>query len=249
MEEKNSIEEQAQATFLKNMAFFQANHPDVFKKLTAFETAISKEYYTPKYELEYRDEGYFDVQEIATGRWLYEVVDSKTYAKMAADDISYKKTENLFETFKHLELSEETIKKFYQEEDITSSTLSTTISIIDYWNKNFSSPSFSMKKLYKFIFIGTGLGTHLISIHEKIQSNVYFIIEDDLELFYLSLFVTDYSLLTNNNAILIFSIFNDDKEFFYKTKQFLHEMFMYNHYLKFFLFFNHGTQKLQLIVA
>jgi len=246
MEEKKSIEEQAQATFLKNMAFFQTNHPDVFEKLTAFETAISKGYYTPKYELEYKDEGYFDVQEIETGRCLYEVVDSNTYAKMAVNDISYKKAENLFETFKQLKLSDQAIKKI-REEDIIDSSLATAISIIEYWDKNFSLPSFSMKKLYKFIFLGTGLGTHLISMHEKIQANVYFIIEDDLELFYLSLFVTDYTLLTSHNAILIFSIFDEEKSFFYKTKKFLHEMFMYNHYLKFFLFFNHDLQKLQAI--
>jgi hypothetical protein len=246
MEEKKSIEEQAQATFLKNMAFFQANHPDVFEKLTAFETAISKGYYIPKYALEYKDEGYFDVEEIETGRWLYEVVDSKTYAKMAADNISYKKTENLFETFKQLNFSEEMIQE-YSKKNIIETTFATTVKLIDYWDKHFSSTEYHMKRLYKFIFMGTGLGTHLIEIHNKIKSNVYFIIENDLELFYLSLFVTDYTVLKDNNAILIFSIFDEEDVFHEKVSTFLHEMFMYNHYIKFHLFFGHSPEKLQII--
>ena len=102
-----------------------------------------------------------------------------------------------------------------------------------------------MKKIYKFIFFGTGLGLHLMAIHEKIKSNVYFIIEDDLELFKLSMFTTDYEALTASGAVIYFSVFEDQDAFKAKAKLFLNEMYIYNHYLKFFHILSHGTDKIK----
>jgi hypothetical protein len=102
-----------------------------------------------------------------------------------------------------------------------------------------------MKKIYKFIFFGTGLGLHLQTIHRKIHANIYLIVEDDLELFRLSLFTCNYKELTDNGAKLFFSIFEDENEFTKTVEEFLHEMFIYNHFIKFFHILNHSENKIK----
>jgi hypothetical protein len=240
----NSIEEQAQNTYKNNMLYFQSNYQGLYRQLTAFENALQNNYYTPKYELEYKDEGYFDVIELETGKWLYNM-DSNKHAQMVKEYIDFSKKDNLFETFRNLDFTEESLK-IYAKMDPLESSLTTIAPIVHYTNQ-YANKETHMKKLYKFIFMGVGLGLHLTQVHKKIDSYVYFIIEDDLELFYLSLFVTNYKELTNNGAMLIFSIFDDNNLFRHKTQLFLYNMPVYNHYLKYFHMLSHSTEKLKTI--
>ena len=239
-----SIEEQAQNTYKNNMLYFQVEHQGLYQQLIAFENALQNQYYTPKYSLEYKDEGYFDVLELESGKWLYNM-DSHTHAQMAQEAIDFSKKDNLFETFRDLAFTDETLEKFVQMDPLESA-ISTIAPIVHYTNQ-FANKDTTMKKIYKFIFMGVGLGLHLTEIHKKINSYVYFIIEDDLELFYLSLFVTDYKMLTDNGATLIFSVFDDIDFFRYKTQAFLKKMLVYNHYLKYFHLLSHSTEKLKII--
>ena len=97
-----------------------------------------------------------------------------------------------------------------QDMDISANSYSGAAGLINYSNKYADKEKTTMKKLYKFIFLGVGLGLHLTTIHEKLQSNVYFIVEEDLELFRLSLFVTNYKDMSSHGAQLLFSIFDDE---------------------------------------
>jgi len=239
------IERKAHETYLKNLSFLSEHDPGLFQKIGAYEQAVEKGYYDPTYELEYLDEGYFDLKERKSGRFLYGM-DGTEYAKIAAESVDYKKTGNLFETFKHLNFSDDLLEEI-EKMGVEESTFVTVASIIRYANKNFPTDKTTMKKLYKYIFMGTGLGTHILSIHEKIRSNVYFVVEENLEIFHFSLFVTDYSKLTEHGAKVIFSIFDDEREFYFKTEKFLHEMFIYNQYIKFHLFYRSSPEKLQKI--
>ncbi|SFV54613.1 hypothetical protein MNB_SM-6-875 [hydrothermal vent metagenome] len=239
-----SIETQAQHTYEKNMLYFQAEHQGLYNQLTAFENALQNQYYTPKYELEYKQEGYFDVVELESGKWLYNM-DSNTHADAIKEYVDFSKKDNLFETFRNLAFTKEMLHK-YEKMDPLESAITTIAPIVNYTNQ-FANKETTMKKIYKFIFMGVGLGLHLTKLHEKLNSYTYFIVEDDLELFYLSLFVTDYKALTNNNATLIFSVFDDDDMFRYKTHAFLREMPVYNHYLKYFHLLSHSTEKLKIM--
>ena len=242
-----SIEEQAIQTFQENLRFFQMYNLQVYNKIVALNTAIEKGYYEEKYDLEYKDEGYFDVKEKTTGNYLYNS-DSNIYAQQAANSIDYKKIDNLFETFHNVSFSKESIKKIEEQSDLTKYGYAPVVSLLNYSKEHASKDKTTMIKIYKFIFLGTGLGTHISTIHEKINSNVYLIIEDDLELFRLSLFVTNYQKLTeNNNAKLFFSIFDDEVDFSTTVQNFLKEQFIYNHYLKFFKMLNHDETKLKEI--
>jgi len=113
--------------------------------------------------------------------------------------------------------------------------------IVNFTQKN-SSKTIKLKNVFKYIFFGTGLGLHLNTIDKKIQADVYLIIEDDLELFRLSLFTTNYAQLAKNSR-LIFSIFEDQNEFVTTAETFLKEQYYYNHYIKFFQMLSHSDEK------
>ncbi len=239
-----NIELKAIETYNKNLLFLEDIDPRLCEKIYALAYAIEQGYYQEKYSLEYKDE-YFDVLEPATGNWLYGA-NSKTHAEMAAKSINYSKTENVYETFADVNIDDVYAKEL-EEMDISQSSYSGAAGLINYSNKHADKEKTSMKKLYKFIFIGVGLGLHLTTIHEKLNSNIYFIVEDDLELFRLSLFVTDYQALTQNGAMLIFSIFDEEDAFRNATNLFLKEHFIYNHYIKFFYLLSHKEKKLRAI--
>ena len=242
--DSTTIEIQAQNTYTNNMLYFQQEHQGLYGQLSAFENALQNGYYTPKYDLEYREDGYFDVVELSSGKWLYDM-DSVEHANLIAKSIDYSKKDNLFETFRDLRFSKDALEE-YEKMSPLESSLVTVAPIIDYVGQ-FADKETTMKKLYKFIFLGVGLGLHISKVHEKINAYTYFIIEDDLELFYLSLFVTDYKQLTENGATLIFSVFDEDDMFRAKIQAFLREMPIYNHYIKYFQLLSHSTEKLKVI--
>jgi len=230
--QQQTIEETALQTYQENILYLQEKHYDVFEKITALESAIEHGHYQERYELQYKEDGYFDVRERDNEKWLYGK-SSIEHAKLAAQSIDYTKEGNLFETFYDVVIEDEDAAS-YDDAPITHTPYSASARIINYHNKYAQKQQTTMKKIYKFIFFGTGLGLHISEIHKKIKSHVYFITEDDLELFRLSLFVTNYKALTDEGAILYLSIFDDQEEFEEKSNNFLKEMFIYNHYLKFF---------------
>jgi hypothetical protein len=240
-----SIEQKAIQTYQENLLFFQGYDTELFKKISALDLALEKGFYKEKYSLEYKDEGYFDVLELESGRYLYGE-NSNKYAETAKESVNFKKVDNLFETFYTLNFSEEEGKKIEKQENLIKYGYATVTSLISYSKKYASKEDTTMIKLYKYIFFGVGLGTHLPLIHQKINSNIYFIIEDDLELFRLSLFVTNYKALTEpNNTKIYFSIFDDEQIFNMKVQLFLRDQFVYNHYIKFFSMLHHSEKKLR----
>lgn len=94
----------------------------------------------------------------------------------------------------------------------------------------------------KFIFFGVGLGLHIISIDKKISSQSYLIVEDDLELFKLSIFATPYYELGSNSK-LYFSIFDNDEEFAEVVKMFLKSSEQLNQSLLHYSMSNHSQNK------
>ncbi|NCO01836.1 MAG: motility associated factor glycosyltransferase family protein [Epsilonproteobacteria bacterium] len=225
----NNLNEIAVTTFHENIQYLAKNHRDVYDKLLAFDTAIENNQYQNRYELIIRDD-YFDVLELSSGDYLYNS-SSKDYASLASKSINFKRDSNLFESFKKIPL------------EIESEHFVDIAPILRYIKKNLN-PASEMHSIKKFIFFGAGLGTHITEIDKKIGANIYLIIEDDIELFKLSLFVTKYYELSLKSE-LIFSVFNSNEEFVLKANQFLNNKFYYNHYLKYFHMLNHNEEKLK----
>jgi len=101
-----------------------------------------------------------------------------------------------------------------------------------------------MKEIKKFIFFGVANATHIEQVDKKISAKNYFIVEDDLELFRLSLMCIDYSKIAKHSK-LYFSIFEDENEFQKTANFFLEEDFFYNHYIKFLQLPSFSEKKLE----
>ncbi|MBA1433204.1 MAG: motility associated factor glycosyltransferase family protein [Epsilonproteobacteria bacterium] len=225
----NNIQKKIQQNYLENINYLQNEHPKIFDQIVALETAIDKGYYKEKYALEYKD-GYFDLCEKESGKYLYNQ-NSIESANVIAKSVNYKKNENVFETFFYREFTEADIKH-YGAKDVSCSAYYGIIPIVDYVNKYASKKSTTMKKIQKFVFLGTGLGLHIETVHKKIKAKAYLIIEDDLELFRLSLFTLNYAKLATGSK-LYFWIF-DDEDYQDIVSDFLSEFYVDNHYIKFF---------------
>ncbi|MEA3314541.1 MAG: 6-hydroxymethylpterin diphosphokinase MptE-like protein [Campylobacterota bacterium] len=79
----------------------------------------------------------------------------------------------------------------------------------------------------KFLFLGTLLGEHILDIDKKIDAKYYFISEESLDIFRLSLFITPYYLLKNKRVI--FSI-NDNKNEIYEKYKLFHTLSFSSNY-------------------
>lgn len=238
------IEQNAINNYTQNILYIQSVQPSLYEKIISLELAIENGHHNEKYSLEYKD-GYFDVMELSSLNFLYSM-NSDEHAKIVRESIDFLKTGNLYETFNDVRISDEFAKEL-ESMDITDNSYSGAASLINYSNKYASKEETTMKKIYKFIFLGVGLGTHIKEVHEKIKANTYLIIEDDLELFRLSLFVTNYKEIADDGAVLFFSVFEEDPVFQRITSNFLQESFIYNHYIKFFHLMSHSDNKLKEI--
>ncbi len=233
-----NINELITNNFHQNIHYIESYHPALFSKLSEYDSAVSNAYYKEKYELVYENNN-FDVLEKETAKYLYQK-QSTEYATLAAQSIEYGVKENTFEGFESVEISDSQMQEYLLVEPFTHH-MSSFAPIINYTKKH-TAGEIQLKHISKYIFLGTGLGLHLSTIDKKIHAKVYLIVEDDLELFRLSLFTTNYVKLTEN-AQLIFSVFEDQNEFVTTAERFLKEHYHYNHYIKFFQMLSHSDEK------
>jgi len=225
----------------KNINYFKNNHEDVYSKLEALNILLENGKYTQKYDLEYKD-GYFDIVLLKTGELLYKS-DSNKLSKQILRNINTKKNQHVFERFKNytfLDKDVEILKTLPADQ-----TFATTASIIHYYNQHISKES-SMKEIHKFIFFGTGLGLHIALLMQKYNFKVSLIIEDDLELFRLSLFTTQYYKLFEQQQVY-FSIAQNEEEFLKTFSQFYETAFSLQHYIKFYAFSDIYQKKIEKV--
>jgi len=226
-----NIEQIAQERFSKNLEYLNKHHNIVYNQILSL--SINN------YDLEYLD-GYFDVKELRSGNYLY-AQDSTKVSKELASLVNFKKDSYLFEGFPLYYGFE----KHKDEFNDKVAGLEGIYPLMTYYLDTHNEKS-EFKTIEKFIFIGVGLGEHLMLIDRKINAKEYLIIEDDLELFYLSLFVTPYYEF-ENKAELIFAIAQDDNSFIDIVNRFLEDSFYLNRYIKYSYFPAHTDKKIKLI--
>ena len=233
------IELQAIKTYDSNMKYFSKQHSKLANKINKLNITIENGSYTPKYDLEYI-KSYFDVKELKSKQYLY-ADDSNKISKELTKLVNYQKDSYTFEGFP--------IFKNYEDKELkangTDEGYEGLFPIMSYYANN-SSPTDEMKIIEKFIFIGTGLGLHLPLIDDNINAERYLIIEDNLELFKLSLFTTPYYQLAKNKT-LHFSIAEDNNSFLTTVRSFLENSFFQNKYLKYSYFPAHSDTKIKQI--
>ncbi|MGE4420166.1 MAG: 6-hydroxymethylpterin diphosphokinase MptE-like protein [Sulfurimonas sp.] len=242
-----SIQQQAIHTFQENLSYLREVHPNVFKKVDILNHAIENGSYKEKYSLEYKN-GYFDVLDLQTNHYLYNQ-SSIEHAKTLTKQVNFKKSSSVIESFYKQHLTQEDVDR-YDSKPPKLDPLFAAAKIIYYAN-SVSSENDEMKYIQKYIFCGVGLGLHIPPIQNKTKSQQLFIIEDNLELFRLSLFTTDYKKLSTK-AKLYFSIMDDEFDFKNSINSFYATGYNNNHYLKYSIFSQSDlpkTKKIQRFIV
>jgi len=237
----NNIQKIITENFQKNITYIEKEHHKLFQKLSALDNAVANGHYKEKYELVFENES-FDVLEKSTHKFLYNKQLEK-HTLLSTDAVNFKIDNNMFEGFFKHSYTTEMLQEFQKvkKESPLRSHLGYTTPITHFTQQETKKRE-ELYSLDKFIFFGIGLGTHLLSINKKIGAKVYLLVEDDIELFRLSLFTIDYTSLAEN-ATLFFSIFEDDTEFSESCDLFLSEKYYFNHYIKYFQLLSHSEEK------
>jgi hypothetical protein len=183
--------------YQKNLIFLEENFNDLYKRINKLSNKIDKEEYSSKYSLEYNN-GYFDILNLENNTWFYGT-NSYEDADIRAVNSNFTKDGSL----DLLRKGKGGIKL------VKSESYSDVMPIIEYINENVDLENIEFHKIYKMVFIGSGLGVHINEIFKKLDPFVTLIIEPELEIFRLSLFITDYSIFNAGNKTLQFSIEED----------------------------------------
>jgi len=223
------ITTKALKTFQKNLDYFEKNHKAVFDKISLLNLLISEGQYTEKYALEYKEEGYFDILELSSNEFLYKD-NSIQAAQRMADIIDLKRVGAVFKGQKYIYATEAQADAIDKSELSFHNSLWATIKVINYVSKYASSET-ELNRTHKVIFLGVGLGLHLQNIIKKLNPQVVFIKEKNLETFRLSLFVSDYEEILRDQFVF-FSLTDDEAQERENFLEFLNKGNNYNLHIK-----------------
>ena len=221
------IQQTLQEIFLSNLEYFKANHNHLYQKIIDFEKLNIE-----NYSIEFVD-NHFELINIHTHEKFYKkdpFIDAKN--RINDFDIS-----NAFALIK-LEKYE---KRNHYENEINA------YEFINDYIKEFGNES--KIDIKKFVFIGTLLGVHLNDFHNFLKNDVYLIIEENIEIFKLSMFMTDYKTLSKDSK-LFFIINESEDNFNIIIEKFLSYKSEFNNLIHFELAHetnNHLINKLSLI--
>lgn len=198
--------------FLKNMSFLKGQDLELYLEIEALSQLINSGEYKERYILEYiEEENEYDIYDELEKRYLYDK-QAKKINKTLADKIQLD-DKNLI-----LPFEDTLLKEYEQVEDIKilrenaeDNKAELLIQVLNKYTKILGEQeNISPLKIEKFVFFGTLLGGHIEDIVKKLNSYTYLVFEKNLEIFRLSLFIVDYSILVKRRGKVIFSISKDN---------------------------------------
>ena len=234
----NQIEKIAIETYNQNILYIMKNHPKLADDLQNLDLAIQQGIYEEEYALEYVNEN-FDIKELKKNVYTYDK-QSLSFVKNISKLINLDKSSGTIEGFSIHDISKFTVTNPEAIEEKKE-----VYDLMAYSVNNISKSN-TFKKIRKFIFIGVGLGLHISDIHKKYHASDYLIVEDNLEIFKLSLFTTKYYEIAQKSRIS-FAVLEDDTNFNASINTFLQNNFAYNHFMKYIRINNHSGDKIRLI--
>ena len=216
--------------YFSNLEFLKEHDLELFNKLNTLSMMIDEDYFKENFVLEFvKENGGFDILNLATNTYTYgrnaQLINENFLQNC---DFSKKSIfSNLINNLylprdKNIEISN---SKFDILDTIIYDNMTEYASVLGHCyaeNKIY-------KEIDKFFFFGNLLGTHLKNVQEKIDFKSCFIYEPNLEIFRLSLFVTDYESL-NHKSRIVFSIMDEDNIFIEKLNMFFRSLFIYSNY-------------------
>ncbi|QKF78785.1 6-hydroxymethylpterin diphosphokinase MptE-like protein [Arcobacter defluvii] len=202
-------------TFLANLAFLSEYDNELYHRIDELSRMIENGTYIEKYVLEFiMENGDFDIFDILNNKYLYnrkaKKINDELVKKMEKDNKN--SIFNIEELFTIKEDNNINIENRFNIENLEQSLLLTNNQMKAYQKITKDFPNGNkkrLKKVEKLIFAGTLLGRHIPKIANKLDAKLYLVFERNLEIFRLSLFCVDYSVLAKRGVI--FSIM-DKKE-------------------------------------
>jgi len=206
--------------YKRNLTYLKENFPLIYQDIDNLSNNITNGLHQEKYTLEYVD-GYFDILN-HENNGMYYFKDSYKDADDRKEEVDF----SLKSSLDLLRKVENTNKLIFGE------LYEEVIPIIHFINENIDLEIIEFEKIYKFVFIGTGLGLHIQEINKKLQPYTTLIIEPELEIFRLSLFITDYTIFDKGNRKLFLSIGNDKPSRLQNIHNFAHHHEYMNYNIK-----------------
>jgi hypothetical protein len=230
------IQKDAINKYTNNLEFFKKTDKDLYNRIISFSNLIDGNQYKERYHLEYIEEDQqFDIFDFNTKSYIYnrkpnqfieEAVKNTNLDKLNSMDLLHPDIYNTRQPY--------TVNK--EDNILTRTTMQYHNDIFDFIKIFKKSTVYKQKRfsyIEKFIFIGSLLGTHIEPIIKKLNLNFYLIYENNLEIFRLSLFTTDYSKLAKD-ARIIFSIMNDKRTTEWLLSQFYNHAIRSNYMIKYY---------------
>ena len=195
-------------TFLANLAFLSEYDNELYHRIDELSRMIEQGTYKEKYALEFNmQDGDFDIYDIVNDKYLY----NKKPKKFNSDLVRKVEFDNKFSIlnlptyfiFKQKNEGVDLEDRFNLKTrfELANLTLNDTLEYSNYLKAYQGNKKKRIKKIDKFIFLGTLLGRHIPKIAEKIDAQMYLVVERNLEIFRLSLFTVDYTILAKNGVI------------------------------------------------
>lgn len=225
-------------TFLANLTFLSEYDNKLYHRVDELSRMIENGTYQEKYALDFiMEDGDFDIYDIVNDKYLYNRTPKKKNNEFIRK-VQFDEKESIFtlETIYTTKiLNQDKIIDKFNMEHLGESNFLTQRDIYSYssnLNDFLEDSKKRLKRIDKFIFLGTLLGRHIPKIAEKIDAQIYLVCERNLEIFRLSLFCVDYTILAKNKGV-VFSIMDSTLDEEKNINTFLSVSPLENYILKF----------------
>ncbi|PWE22115.1 hypothetical protein DF188_03110 [Aliarcobacter skirrowii] len=226
-------------TFLANLAFLSEYDNELYQRVDELSRMIERGEYKEKYALEFNmNDGDFDIYDILNDKYLYNKNPKKFNSELLRKSEQYEGNYilDLAEHFSPIHKGVPIIDKTNRFE-FENMTQFNTLSVNNAWEylnaigDYIDNKKKRLKNIKKFIFLGTLLGRHIPKIAKNIDANMYLVLERNLEIFRLSLFTVDYTILAKKHVT--FSIMDNVFDTETKISRFFKMNYLENYLIKF----------------
>ena len=226
-------------TFLANLAFLSEYDNELYHGGDELSRMRERGEYKEKYALEFNmNDGDFDIYDILNDKYLYNKNPKKFNSELLRKSEQYEGNYilDLAEHFSPIHKGVPIIDKTNRFE-FENMTQFNTLSVNNAWEylnaigDYIDNKKKRLKNIKKFIFLGTLLGRHIPKIAKNIDANMYLVLERNLEIFRLSLFTVDYTILAKKHVT--FSIMDNVFDTETKISRFFKMNYLENYLIKF----------------
>jgi len=218
-----------------NLEFLQIYNKKTYDKIIDLDDKINAGKYDTRYELEFINNS-FNIYDSIKKEFLYEK-NLDDYTIDVLKELDYSNKGSLTNLINDVYTEDNVGELRMFNNDIQTKSYKQLVRDIGNFRELFHNPKITRNTNFKyissFVFFGTLLGKHLYPIKQKFKSKSHLIVEPNIEIFRLSLFITEYKLLSQESKIF-FSIGQNDYEMVKEIEPFIlydsFESYIYKYY-------------------